>query len=267
MWHGLSLDPLPDGFDWTFVAESYAHDIRKLVKSNPTLRELLDTALLEQSANLLARIAGPDPGFDLAGYREYLRNRCALLQLSAIHTSTYDRRVKLWNVFVPQSARESAPARDQPRELLRRLRQEGHVIKEYDDDKSDQLRQIYQNSPVNPILEILSQNHRTVVLGDPGSGKTSLLKFLVMRWVNQEPSTSDGLALPILIDLKEYAQERHGFLKYCASGSTTYGLDSGRLEKRLESGKAGLYLDGLEEIFDGPTRGLVIEEIAAFAAR
>ena len=129
MWSGLGLDPLPEDFDWTLVAKSYARAIRKHVKSDPALRGMLDTALLEQqielqqrSAESLARMAGPDPGFDLRGYRDYLRKKCASLQLSAMHTSTYDRRINLWNVFVPQSARESAPVRDFPRELLRRLR-------------------------------------------------------------------------------------------------------------------------------------------------
>jgi predicted NACHT family NTPase len=39
------------------------------------------------------------------------------------------------------------------------------------------------------------------------------------------------------------------------------------VEKRLKAGEAAFYLDGLDEIFDGPTRGSVIEEIAAFAGR
>ena len=37
--------------------------------------------------------------------------------------------------------------------------------------------------------------------------------------------------------------------------------------KTLKAGEAALYLDGLDEIFDGPARGSVIEEIIAFAAR
>jgi hypothetical protein len=274
MWSGLKLDALPEDFDWALLAKNYGRDIRKLVKSDPTLRERLNTALLEEqtelqekSADLLARMAGPDPGFDLTGYRDYLRKKCALLQLSAMHTSTYDRRVNLWSVFVPQSARESAPVRDLPRELLRRLRKEGHLEQEHEEEEEDakQLRQLYQNSPVSAILDILTRNRLAVVLGDPGSGKTSLLKFLVMRWANQESQTEDPW--PVWIDLKEYVQDRRGFLRYCESGCTVFGLDSGQLEKRLRNGSAALYLDGLDEVFDGPTRGLVVEEIAAFGAR
>ena len=87
MWDGLGLTPLPEDFDWTLLSKSYLRDIRKYVKSDPALREILNTALLEQQTELqqksqesLARMAGPDPGFDLIGYRDYLRQKCEVLQ-------------------------------------------------------------------------------------------------------------------------------------------------------------------------------------------
>ena len=47
VWRGLDLDRLPEDFDWTLVAKSYARYIRKHVKSDPALRETLNTALLD----------------------------------------------------------------------------------------------------------------------------------------------------------------------------------------------------------------------------
>ena len=74
--------------------------------------------------------------------------------------------------------------------------------------------------------------------------------------------------MPLWIDLKQYAEERGGLTQVLRVWSrATYGLDAREVEKHLVSGDAALYLDGLDEIFDGPTRGAVIEEIAAFAAR
>ena len=259
MWIG---DPLPNDFDWTLVAKNYARTIRNFVKNDPALGQALSVALQQEQADSLARLLPLDPGFELVNYRDYLQKKCAQLQLSAMHATAYDRRMTLWSVFVPQSAREAAPVRDLPRELLRRLRMEGHVTNVREDYETEELREGYQSSPVNPVLEILARNLLTVVLGDPGSGKTSLLKFLVMRWVTE----NSGL-LPIWIDLKEYAQNRVGFLKYCESGCTTFGLDARELEKRLKIGEAALYLDGLDEIFDPPTRGKVIEEITAYSSR
>jgi predicted NACHT family NTPase len=264
MWGGLGLDSLPEDFDWPLVAQSFARAIRKHVKKDPKLRAMLDTALQEQIAESIDRLAGPSPGFDLPGYREFLRKKCGALQLAVMHTSTYryDRQITLWSVFVPQSARESVPVRDLPRDLLQRLREEGQIATARDERDIDELRQHYQESAVLPVLDVLARERLVVILGDPGSGKTSLLKFLVMRWV-----TTDQAPFPLWIDLKEYAQERNGLLKYCESGCATYGLDAREVEKRLQAGDAAVYLDGLDEIFDGPTRGRVIEELAAFTAR
>jgi hypothetical protein len=65
MWDGLQLDPLPTDFDWTLVAKNYARSIRKHVKADPALRARLDTTLLEQQTEAIARIAGPAHAFDL----------------------------------------------------------------------------------------------------------------------------------------------------------------------------------------------------------
>jgi len=260
MWGGLGLDPLPEEFDWPLVARNYAREIRKYVKGDPALRAQLDTALAEQAAAALERIAGPAPGFDLAGYRDYLRKRCEVLQLSAMHTSTYEQRIKLWNVLVPQSVRESAPVRELPRDLVRQLRREGHLSNEPDEIEVERYREAFASSAVSPVLDVLGRDRLIIVLGDPGSGKTSLLKFLLLRWVTGKPGP-----LPVWIDLKEYARERSGLLQYCESSG--FRLDATELDKALKAGEAALYLDGLDEIFDGPVRGSVVEEIAALASR
>ena len=274
MWGGLGLDPLPEGFDWTLVSKGYGRAIRKYLKNDPAMRGMLDTALLEQQTELqrqstesLARIAGPAVGFDLPGYRNYLKDKCEGLQLSSIHRSVLDRRIGLQTIFVPQNAREAVPMRELSRELLRQLRQEGHITRELAESEMTRVQQEYWESPIGSVLDILARNRLTVILGDPGSGKTSLLKFMVIHWAAQDAGQGDAKQLPIWINLKEYAQERVGLLKYCESGCATYGLDSREVDKRLNSGTAALYLDSLDEIFDGPTRGSVIEEIATIAAR
>jgi predicted NACHT family NTPase len=264
MWTGLGLDPLPENFDWPLVATNFARAIRKHIKSDPELRSQLSLALQQQQSETLDRIAGPAAGFHLTEYRNFLRQKCAALQLAVMHTSTYkyDRRISLWNVFVEQSARESVPVREMPRELIRRLRQEGHLTRDPDERELSELRERFETSSVRPVFEILQRERRVVIVGDPGSGKTSLLKYLVLRWVEQDTGP-----LPLWVDLKEYVHDRKGLLKYLDAGFATFRLEAGEIEKRLESGNAALYLDGLDEIFDGPTRGAVIEEISAFSAR
>jgi predicted NACHT family NTPase len=258
MWSGLKLDPLPD-FDWKFVAGNYERAIRAYIRKNPELRDQLAIALQEESRDFEQRFS---PGFDLTGYRDFLLKKCATLQLSAMHTSAYDRRIGLWSVFVPQSARESAPVRDIPREILRQLRKDGYIMDDPDEDQIARVRESYQSSPVLPVLEILAHQRLVVLLGDPGSGKTSLLKYLVLQWV-----TEDRGPLPLWIDLREYARQPIGIKQYLESGPSSYGFDARKTEEQLRAGQAALYLDGLDEVFDLPVRSIVIEEVTAFSAR
>jgi hypothetical protein len=259
MWSGLNLDPLPEDFDWRLVEQNYARAIRQHIKKDAELRAQLAIALQEDSQSFDQRFA---PGLDLAGYRDFLQKKCALLQLSAVHTSAYDRRITLWSVFVPQSARESAPVRDIPRELLRQLRREGHLTGVNDEERVAQLRESDDSSPITPVLDVLARQPFVVLLGDPGSGKTSLLRYLVLSWARQGKGR-----LPLWVDLKEYAQQPVGLKQYLESGLAAFGLDARNVDEQCRSGQAALYLDGLDEIFHAPTRGIVIEQIAAFSAR
>ena len=263
MWRGMGAPPLPD-FDWSLVARNYARALRKQVRGDAELRARLAVALQEEAAESVSRLAGPAPGFDLTGYRKYLEGKCCALQLAVMHTSTYgyDRQVTLWSVFVPQTAREAAPVRDLPREIVRRLREEGHGALPEDDQDLERMREAYQGAASRPVLETLETERLVVVLGDPGSGKTSLVKYLALRWARE-----DRGPLPLWIDLKEYVRDRRGFLEYLDAGCSAYRLDARELDRRLQAGEAALYLDGLDEIFEGPVRGSVMEEAAAFAAR
>ena len=268
-WRWLELDALPEDFDWELVAGTFSLKLCAYMRRDPNLQaqlrialqqELIELTKIEISILSAIKLA---PGFDLEKYRAYLRQKCAALQLSVMHTSAYDRRITLWSVFVPQSARQSTPVRDIPRQMLRQLREEKQLTTDRHDEEVERLRSRYRESPVLPVLEVLARERLVVVLGDPGSGKTSLLKYLVLRWLE----TAANEALPVWIDLKEYVREHNGILRYCESGCTAFGLDALTLNQTLSRGAAAVYLDGLDEIFDGPTRGSVVEEVAAFAAR
>jgi len=264
-WAELGLDALPEDFDWKLVAQSYAQAIRTYIKKDAALRAAYDTALRERTVKAVEHLRGPAPGFDLEAYRKFLiENRCNGLQLAVMHASAYDdeRKLTLWSVFVEPSARESAPILDLPPEFLRHHRKNGYAA---ESDKVAALgvwQRHYLSSPVRPIFQILDRERLVAVTGDPGSGKSSLLKYRTLMWAvkNKGP-------VPLFIDLKDYARDRKGLLEYCQFGCETYRLDATELEQLLKTGQAAFYLDGLDEIFDGPVRNAVMEEIGILSAR
>jgi predicted NACHT family NTPase len=271
-WEELKLDKLPEGFDWKFVARNYGLAIRICIKKDPELSVAYDTALRERTAEAnermaaaTERLAPTDPGFHLEAYRQYLiEKKCNALQLAVMHSSTYefDRKVTLWSIFVPQSARESAPLPEIPPEVQRRLVDEGHLIQAADEEELVELRKLYKSTTVRPVLDILNRNLQVVVVGDPGAGKTSLLKYLALRWAKKGRGP-----LPLLIDLKEYVKDRIGILEYCQSAHEFFCLNATELQRRLNSGQAAFYLDGLDEIFDASSRQSLVEEIAVLSGR
>jgi GTPase SAR1 family protein len=282
MWEGLQLDPLPEDFGWSLVASNYARDIRSLIKKDPELRAQLASvqrdqmiAAQEQANQSLRRIAPPDHGFDLNGYREFLRAKCGQLQLAVMHKTAYDRQIELWSVFVPQSARESVPVPEIPRDVLRQLRQEGQIADKSssltDDEALSRVREQYNSSPVRPVMEVLKSETRVVVLGDPGSGKTSLVKYRVHEWVERGSPGPDSEPLPLWVELKEYARvhlrANNDLFTYLGSAESGYPLDANRVHECLQSARAAIYLDGLDEIFDPGLRQSVIDQIAGLAAR
>lgn len=265
VWSGMKLDPLPQDFSWELVAQNYGRAIRKYLKSDAELRAMLSAANEERIAQAVERAAGPEVGFDLPGYREFLKKKCSTMQLAVMHSSSYqyDRKITLWSVFVPQLARESVPILEIPPDIELRLREQGQLIQKRDASKIAELRQGHQTSAISPVLKIVERERLVVVLGNPGSGKSSLLKYLALRWAHNNEGR-----IPLLIDLREYVNDRgRGIPEYFESGCAAFRLDTREVDKQLKEGKAVLLFDGLDEIFDNVTRGSMVDEVIALASR
>jgi hypothetical protein len=265
IWNGIGGVDLPQDFNWGRVANTYTLALKKDFKDNPDLREIYAVVLQKRQTAALERLAGIAPKFDIDGYRAFLiESKCNALQLAALHSSTYDRhhKLNLWGIFVEPSARESPPLLEVSPEMMRLLRQEGYLTTPKDSPELAELRKRYSDSPIHPALRILDRERLVVITGDPGSGKTSLLKYRALKWAEIKKGP-----LPLLVDLKEYVRNRKGLIEYCQSGCEVFQLDGAEIVKLLNKGDAAFYLDGLDEIFDIPIRHAVIEEIAVLAAR
>lgn len=222
----------------------------------------------------------------VAGYLETLRRQFGRLQLDTLipHKDQDDHPpVHLRDVFVGQDVRANPPRAELPRDLWLRLIDSGHVSSSdlpagLDRELITQLRQSYRQRPRRSVLSVLAHpsSTRTVLLGDPGAGKSTLARYLSL-------ALAEGLALspeleplrgkvPLVVELRIYASDSwsgDNFLDLLDHLHTTEGLGLPRLtaEALLVRGEALVIFDGLDEVFDPGERTRISKRIGAFATK
>ena len=214
--------------------------------------------------------------FDAEGYQAALRKRFDKLNFDMLDTTgaSYSG-IRLWSVFVPQSVRECHQYNPRlleiPKEHQQRLLKAGEIAAadlEEAERQADRLRQEYFSQPLRPVLDVIDETlgarsaragQTLVILGDPGSGKSSLIRYLALRWARiAEPTVRDTQPIPLVIDLREYGrwqcEGRKGFVRFLEEAPVWHDWSRGLLDRLIgQPGLAVLLLDGLDEIFDPQT--------------
>ncbi|MFX4295177.1 HEAT repeat domain-containing protein [Streptomyces bohaiensis] len=214
-------------------------------------------------------------------YSQRLIERYGRLDLEVLlpHTDQDDApHVPLRDIFVLPDVRADPPPVSLPPELLRRLTERGELS---DTDlppgvDRNQLTRISeaQQRPAEDLLTVLRapQHQKTVILGDPGSGKSTLGRWLALALISSEDLGGNLTGrLPLIIELRRYADERwreSTFEDFLAHLHATEGLSlpPAALHTILASGRALVVFDGLDELFDPGFRERATQRIAQFAA-
>ena len=223
-------------------------------------------------------------------YRESLFRQFDKLNFEMLDTTGVEyNRARLWSVFVPQSVRESHQYNPRlleiPKEHQQRLLDAGEITSEELEESERQmerLRQDYFSQPRRPVLDVIDEALRSgspsvarklVILGDPGSGKSSLIRFLSLRWAQiAEPSVRDTQPVPLVIELGPYGRwacdGQKNFIRYLEEAPVWHQWPHGLLDRLIgQRGRVVLLLDGLDEIFDVVTRNEVINDIHRFSGQ
>ena len=201
--------------------------------------------------------------------------------------------VPLDDVFVHLQVIPDHPIFDLPYEQERQLRQIQRHTDLSDNKREDYMRllrftwysqlrqdgaQARQQIPVVKVLErVFAGSPVAIILGAPGSGKTTFLRWVAYRLadnlLSSDPfalsSGASSVQIPILIQTNDYADwlaKEPGTLRQflIIQLSETHPNASAKVLDALEHGRCLVLFDGLDEGFSPSVRRHVINSIHAF---
>jgi formylglycine-generating enzyme required for sulfatase activity len=247
---------------------------------NPTVRRLADASqswVLDDEAALAeeaqAAVTSATPASAPAAavaesrykYLDHLYTRYRVLDFKGMGMA--DRvplQLSIEQMYVPLKARVQMPEGETwARNLLLAGRR---VTKEETAVMGERL-----SEPL-PVLDLLQKYAGLVILGDPGAGKTTFVKYLtVMLALGQGEILGLGGRLPVLVPMSAYAnslaQQDVALQDFVIDSFRVRGIDvpvGHVIKEALDSGQALIMLDGLDEVQTLRQRALVVERVETF---
>ncbi len=199
-----------------------------------------------------------------AAYLQFMADRYRYLSFKGFGPSdAIEMRVPLMDLYVPLKARRELPKGGET--WSAEIRLAGRKI------KADEEEQIRFSKP-QPVLDLLRENGGLILLGDPGAGKSTFLKYLAVKCALGKGEEL-GLAgrLPVLIPLAAYANQleekdmrvdqfiEEYFCQTCQDWPV-----GDLLRAALKDGSALVLLDGLDEVKNLSMRHTVVERVVSY---
>jgi predicted NACHT family NTPase len=133
------------------------------------------------------------------------------------------------------------------------------------------------------VGEALRRYRRLIIVGDPGGGKTTLLRWLAVTFAAGRQADTDRLGptftepcLPILLELRRFGERLRALAEqpsafdladeissYVAQDARFAGVPREAMQAAIAAGGCLILLDGLDEIEDRQARTRLIEAIEA----
>lgn len=116
------------------------------------------------------------------------------------------------------------------------------------------------------LFNHVATNHRTMVLGGPGTGKTTLMKSLVTSILKDRCHPDLNALIPVFIVLRNLAKHQYSVKAAIIAAFADYHFPGAEqfVESALAQGKLLIVCDGLDEV--GTNRDFVVAQIQEFCA-
>jgi predicted NACHT family NTPase len=274
VWKEKQLEPLPADFNWERLGKLYLRKSPGIINEVPKLKAAFSMSVQRQMLESIQSIVGVSPNFDRDKYARGLLDRYREPKLTQDAVSTaygYLQPIQLWDVFIPQNVRNCDRFIPQIYELPQQYRTQSDSEESLQLEPIEDLRRVYWAQKTQGVLEAVADSKtRSVILGDPGSGKSSLLQYLALAWAKKTTAERYQERLPLFAELRLYGDDKErgnckGLLDFFHQGNTFCHLDRQELDRELKAGQVIALFDGLDEVFDPKLRSEITNDIYRFS--
>lgn len=295
-WRAIDLPKLPEDFDAERACRSYVSALTSKRQQFEELRGHWLAQAAERRNRLLEDMRGPWAAWNLDQYAKAMRQYYQTLDITTLETiesqALEDQPIRLKDVFIAQDARRSRPRRSLPRDYLETQRRSAPPYDEMavasiegvlGDDAT--LNSHWEQAKRELIFDILIADdvHHLVILGDPGAGKSCLVRYVALSllegWGDDVPPAEkmrpwlEKLSgrLPLLFELRKFVTWEDkggadGLLGYLhdLGRQEGFGLNQSDLDQKLKDEASLVIFDGLDEIVNLKARESVSDKISGF---
>ncbi len=223
-WEAVGGQELPSDMLWNTVVIAFRRQATKRIILSNDLRELLNAQNLRQLRKLIERQGGVKVQVRQDKFSQRMRTKFSAVDLANLMPAYADNpgQMVIRDVFVAQNVRENPPPVIIPKDLAGRLRKgERHdtddgTHEDLDEQQSDKLHTAYVSQPPKPVLDLIAKagNRLLVLTGEPGSGKSTLMCYLLTGIIEPPVDRQSGKplpwtsafegAFPLLIELRDF---------------------------------------------------------------